>query len=199
MNRSFLAAIVVTMAVACPASAQQADTVLLNGKVLTVDRASSTREALAIRDGRIVAVGTTADVRRLAGSTTRVIDLQGRTVIPGLIDSHMHAIRAAQFFATEVNWIGAPTLTEALGRVRAAVQARPGAWLIVAGGWTEKQFREARRPTQAELQAAAPSNPVYVQLGYQWAVLTAPAWKALNITGDADLPAGATFERDTAG
>ena len=186
-------------ALAGPALAQQADTVLLNGKVLTVDRASSTREALAIRDGRIVAVGTTADVRRLAGSTTRVIDLQGRTVIPGLIDSHMHAIRAAQFFATEVNWIGAPTLTEALGRVRAAAQARPGAWLIVAGGWTEKQFREGRRPTQAELQAAAGSNPVYVQLGYQWAVLTPQAWKALNITADADLPSGARFERDPSG
>src|SRR4051812_32685565 len=185
MNGSFLLAVVVTLAVACPAAAQQPDLVLLNGKILTVDRAASTREALAIRGGRIVAVGTTADVRRFAGSTTRVIDLQGRTVIPGLIDSHMHAIRAAQFFATEVNWIGAATLTEALARLHAAAQARPGAWLIVAGGWTEKQFKEARRPTQAELQAAAPSNPAYVQLGYQWAVLTAQAWKALNIAADA--------------
>jgi predicted amidohydrolase YtcJ len=182
MNRSLVAAIIVAIAVACPAFAQQPDTVLLNGKILTVDATSSIREALAIRAGRIVAVGTTADIRRLAASTTRVIDLQGRTVIPGLIDSHMHAIRAAQFFATEVNWIGAATLTEALVRLRAAAQARPGAWLIVAGGWTEKQFREGRRPTQAELQTAAPSNPVYVQLGYQWAVMTAQAWQALNIT-----------------
>lgn len=199
VHRSFHAAVVVMLAVACPAFAQQPDTVLLNGKILTSDRTSSTREALAIRGERIVAVGTTADIRRLAASTTRVIDLQGRTVIPGLIDSHMHAIRAAQFFATEVNWTGAPTLTDALARTRAAAQARPGAWLIVAGGWTEKQFREGRRPTQAELQAAAPSNPVYVQLGYQWAVLTAQAWKALNITADADLPQGARFERDSSG
>ena len=200
MNGSFLAAaVVVSLVFAGPASAQQADTVLLNGKILTVDRTSSTREALAIRGGRIVAVGTTADVRRLAGSATRVIDLQGRTVIPGLIDSHMHAIRAAQFFATEVNWTGAPTLAEALARTRAAAQARPGAWLIIAGGWTEKQFKEGRRPTQAELQAAAPSNPAYVQLGYQWAVLTEQAWKALNITRDADLPQGAQFERDSSG
>src|SRR4051812_220409 len=152
--RSFLAAIIVTMAVVHPAAAQQADTILVNGKIVTVDRASSVREALAIRGGRIVAVGTNAELRRLAGSTTRVVDLQGRTVIPGLIDSHMHAIRAAQFFATEVNWIGAPTVADALARVRAAAQARPGAWLIVARGWTEKQFRERRRPTPAELQAA---------------------------------------------
>jgi predicted amidohydrolase YtcJ len=199
MHKTFLAAVVATIALAGPASAQQPDTVLLNGKILTVDGAASTREALAIRGGRIVAVGTNADVRRLAGSTTNVIDLQGRTVIPGLIDSHMHAIRAAQFFATEVNWIGAPTLTDALARVRAAAQARPGAWLIVAGGWTEKQFKESRRPTQAELQAAAPSNPVYVQLGYQWAVLTTPAWKALNISAEAELPPGAKFERNSSG
>jgi len=198
MNRSFLAAVVVTLAIACPASAQ-VDTVLLNGKILTVDRTSSTVEALAISGDRIIAVGTSADIRRLAVAPTRVIDLQGRTVIPGLIDSHMHAIRAAQFFATEVNWTGAPTLTDALARVRAAAQARPGAWLIVAGGWTEKQFRETRRPTQAELQAAAPSNPVYVQLGYQWAMLTGSAWKALNLATEADLPQGARFERDASG
>src|SRR5689334_10500025 len=199
MNRSFFAALVLATAVVSPAYAQQPDTVLLNGKILTVDSTFSTREALAIRDGHITAVGTTADIQRLATATTRVIDLQGRTVIPGLIDSHMHAIRAAQFFATEVNWIGAPTLTDALARVSAAAQARAGAWLIVAGGWTEKQFRETRRPTQAELQAAAPSNPVYVQLGYQWAMLTGSAWKALNLTTEVDLPQGARFERDASG
>src|SRR3954466_9508283 len=159
MNGSFLVAVVVTFAFACPAFAQQPDVVLLNGKILTVDRAASTREALAIRGGRIVAAGTTADVRRLAGAATRVIDLQGRTVIPGLIDSHMHAIRAAQFFATEVNWIGAPTVTDALTPLRPAAQARPGPWVIVAGGGTEKQLGEGGRPTQVELQAAAPSNP----------------------------------------
>ncbi len=199
MNTSLVAAAVITIAVACTASAQPADSVLVNGKILTADRTASTGEALAIRGGRIVAVGTSADIRRLAASTTHVIDLQGRTVIPGLIDSHMHAIRAAQFFATEVNWIGAATLADALARMRTAAQARPGSWLIVAGGWTEKQFKEGRRPTQAELQTAAPSNPVYVQLGYQWAVLTAQAWKALNLTTDADLPEGARFERDSSG
>jgi predicted amidohydrolase YtcJ len=111
----------------------------------------------------------------------------------------MHAIRAAMFFATEVNWIGAPTIGEALARMREAARARPGAWLIVAGGWTERQFKEARRPTQAELQAAAPDNPVYVQLGYQWAMLTPAALKALKISSDADVPAGGKLERDSSG
>src|SRR5690348_3859353 len=73
---------------------QTADTILINGKILTVDNQSSIREAMAIREGRIQAVGATADIRELASPATRTIDLQGRTVIPGLIDSHMHAIRA---------------------------------------------------------------------------------------------------------
>src|SRR6202040_191389 len=100
----------------------------------------STREAIATRDGKIMALGTTADLRKLAGPQTRVIDLEGRTVVPGLIDSHMHAIRAAQSFATEVNWIGAPSLAEAVTRIHDAAGAmKPGAWLIVAGGWNVEQ------------------------------------------------------------
>ena len=185
---------------AVAASAQPADTLLVNGKILTVDRAFSTREAMAIRDGRIVALGGNLEIRRLAGPQTRVIDLEGRTAIPGLIDSHLHAIRAALSFSTEVNWIGATTLTEAVGRIHEAAQTkRPGSWLIVAGGWNVDQFRERRRPNQAELVAAAPGNPVYVQLGYGWAMLTPAAFQSLHITSDADLAAHGRLERDSAG
>jgi predicted amidohydrolase YtcJ len=185
---------------ALPAAAQAPDIVLLNGKILTVDAQFSTREAMAIRDGRIVTLGSTADVRKTAGPKTRVVDLQGHTVIPGLIDSHLHAIRAAQTFSTEVNWIGAASLIEALARIsEAARRMKPGAWLIVAGGWNVQQFKENRRPTQAELVAAAPNNPVYVQLGYGWAMLTPAAQKALNITSDADVPAGGKLEKDASG
>jgi len=188
------------VAVAAPAAAQAPDTVLVNGKILTVDAQFSTKEALAIRDGKIQAVGTSAEMRRLAGPRSRVIDLRGRTVIPGLIDSHLHAIRAAETFATEVNWIGAPALADALARIREASHAmKPGAWLIVAGGWNVQQFKENRRPTQAELVAAAPDNPVYVQLGYGWAMLTPAALKALNISSDADVPAGGKLEKDAGG
>src|SRR5215207_7534495 len=123
-------AVLVLLTAAAPALAQAPDTVLLNGKVLTVDRESSVREAIAVRDGRIVAVGRTADIRRLAGTSTRVVDLGGRTVIPGLIDSHLHAIRAALTFATEVNWTGVRSLSEAIGRIHdAAKTMKPGSWL----------------------------------------------------------------------
>jgi predicted amidohydrolase YtcJ len=186
--------------VAATASAQTADTLVINGKVITVDDKESVVEALAIRDGRIVATGTSAAMRKLAGPNTRTIDVQGRTVIPGLIDSHLHAIRAALSFSTEVNWIGAKSIEEALGRIRKAAQTKPrGSWLIVAGGWNEQQFAERRRPTQAELEAAAPENPVYVQLGYGWAVLTDDGLRALNIAADADIPNGGRLERDASG
>ena len=157
---------------AAPASAQNADTVLLNGKIVTLE-AAGTVEALAVTDGRIVATGTSDEIAKLAGPATRRIDLGGRTVIPGLINSHMHAIRAALFYATEVNWIGAKSIPEAMERIREkAKAAKPGEWIIVAGGWTPPQFAEKRRPTQAELVAAAPDNPVYIQLFYSNVLLT---------------------------
>jgi predicted amidohydrolase YtcJ len=189
------------LAAAAPAGAQQPDTVLVNGKIVSVDPAFSTHEALAIREGRIVAVGRSADIRRLAGPGTRTIDLNRRTVVPGLIDSHMHATRAALSFATEVNWIGAASLAEALARLRQAAQtASPGQWLVVVTPpATLDAFPEKRRPTQAELVAAAPNHPVYVQLAYGWAMMTPVALKALSITSDADLPRQNRLERDGAG
>lgn len=179
------------------AAAQDIDLILVNGKVVTGDERGTLHQALAVSDGHIVALGKSVEIKRLAGRGTRVVDLGGRTVIPGLIDSHIHAIRAALSYATEVHWFGTTSIEEALGRLRtAAAAAKPGAWLIVAGGWTEEQFKERRRPTQAELAAAAPDNPVYVQWMYAWAMLTPQGYKALNINAESDLPGGGKFLRD---
>jgi predicted amidohydrolase YtcJ len=180
------------------ASAQTADTVLFNGKVLTVDKDFSTQQALAIAHGEVLATGTTAAMKKLADGRTRLIDLGGRTVIPGLTDGHIHGIRAAQTFATEVNWIGVPSLKEALEKIRRAAAAqKPGSWIVVAGGWTEEQFSEKRRPTAAEVAAAAPDNPVYIQHLYDWLLLTPKAMEALNIHDDADVTPGGKLERDS--
>jgi predicted amidohydrolase YtcJ len=191
----------VGLALTPPTWSQTADTVLVNGKILTMDSQSSTREALAIREGRIVAVGTSAAMKNLAGPKLRVIDLQGRTVIPGLIDNHMHAIRAGQSFSTEVNWIGASSLADGLARIHEAAQKiTPGSWVIVVTSpATLDTFGEKRRPTQAELIAAAPNNPVYVQLGYGWAEMTPVAFQALGIKSDADVPGAAKMEKDASG
>jgi predicted amidohydrolase YtcJ len=200
MNVLSCVLVTLSLGLAAEAFAQAPDTILLNGRIVTADEGGNVHEALAVRDGRIVALGKSVAIKRLAGKETRVVDLGGRTVIPGLIDSHIHAIRAALSFATEVHWFGTASIEEALGRLRdAARAAKPGAWLVVAGGWTEEQFKERRRPTQAELIAAAPDNPVYVQWMYGWAMLTPHAYKALNINAESDLPAGGKFVRDASG
>lgn len=195
-----LACAVLSVGLCAAAAAEKIDTVLLNGKVLSADERGTVHQALAIAGDRIVALGPSAEIKRLAGKSTRVVDLGGRTVIPGLIDSHMHAIRAALSYGTEVHWFGTTSIEQALGRLRDAARAAPpGQWLIVAGGWTDEQFRERRRPTQAELVAAAPNNPVYVQWMYGWAMLTPLAYQALNISAESELPGGGKFVRDASG
>jgi predicted amidohydrolase YtcJ len=178
-------------------SAQTADTVLYNGKILTVDREFRVHEALAIANGRVLASGTTAAIKKLAGDKARLIYLGGRTVIPGLTDGHIHGIRAALTFGTEVNWIGVPTLKEALEKIRQAGKIqKPGSWIVVAGGWTEEQFAEKRRPAAREVIEAAPDNLVYIQHLYDWLLLTPKAMEALNIHDDADVTPGGKLERD---
>ena len=182
------------------ASAQTADTVLFNGKIVTVDKDFSIREALAIGHGQILATGTSAAMKKLAGDKAKLIDLGGRTVIPGLTDGHIHGIRAALTFGTEVNWIGVTTLKEALEKIRQAAKSqKPGSWIVVAGGWTEEQFAEKRRPTPAEIAALAPDNPVYIQHLYDWLLLTPKAMEALGIREDSDVTPGGKLERDGEG
>jgi predicted amidohydrolase YtcJ len=118
-------------------------------------------------------------------------------VIPGLTDGHIHGIRAALTFGTEVNWIGVPTLKQALEKIRQAGKSqKPGSWIVVAGGWTEEQFSEKRRPTAREVTEAAPDNPVYIQHLYDWLLLTPKAMEALNIHQDSDVTPGGKLERD---
>jgi predicted amidohydrolase YtcJ len=195
--RSLTAAALCGLLLASAASAQTADTVLFNGKILTVDKDFSTQQALAIEHGRVLASGTTLAMKKLAGDKATLIDLGGRTVIPGLTDGHIHGIRAALTFGTEVNWIGVPTLKDALEKVRQAGKTqKPGSWIVVAGGWTEEQFQEKRRPDAAEVIAAAPDNPVYIQHLYDWLLLTPKAMQALNIREDSDVTPGGKLERD---
>lgn len=180
------------------ALAQPADTILINGRMVVFDGPPA--QALAVRDGRIAAIGSTAEIRTLAGEGTRVVDLAGRTVIPGLIDSHMHAIRAGASWQTEVSWIGVRSLDVALGLLRDKAKVVPrGTWLVVAGGWTPRQFAEDRSPTRAELAAVAPDHPIFVQLFYSRVLLSSSAAEALSLGTGAQPSPSLSIERDATG
>lgn len=198
LGKSLVISITLTAA-AGMAQAQTADSILVNGKILTVDRNNSIVQALAIRDGRILATGSNEEVRKRADQNTKVIDLGGRTVTPGLIDSHIHALRAGLTYSVELSWIGVPSLAQGLNLIReAARNSRPGTWIKVGGGWTELQFPEKRGPTVEELAAAAPDYPVYVQRLYNTAWVTPAGIKAMNLTADTQIPTGKA-EKDAAG
>jgi predicted amidohydrolase YtcJ len=174
-----------------------ADWVLINGKIITLDGESSIKEALAIKDGLIAAVGTDGEMRRWRGPQTREINLGGRTVIPGLIDSHIHATAAGLTWDFELHWEQLRSLAQGLKQIAAAAKEKPaGAWIVVAGGWTPAQFAERRLPSRAELDAAAPKNPVYVQIFGQAALLNSAALKTVGMTRASRDPPGGRFERD---
>jgi len=182
------------------AHAQDADLVLLNGKIVTLAARDDIQEALAIRDGKVLAVGRSDEMRKRAAPNAAIVDLGGRTVIPGLIDSHMHAVRAGLFFGREVNWTGVKSIPEAMARIAAKARSiPPGQWIVVGGGWTEEQFVEKRRPTQAELVAAAGDHPAYIQLFYRAALLSPAGFEALKVANDQDVPPAGKLERDSNG
>lgn len=181
------------------AIAQNADMILVNGKIITQDEKSSIVAALAIQGGNIAAAGTDDAIRKLAGPKTVKVDLGGRTVIPGLIDSHMHGIRTALTFAVETDWSDISTLDEGLKIISEAARSKPGAWIVVAGGWHEGQLKEQRGPTSAELAKAAPDNPVYVQHLYDYAVLNPKGMEQLEIDSDAKVPPAGKLARDAEG
>jgi predicted amidohydrolase YtcJ len=181
------------------AQAPTADLVLSGGRVITVDDRFTIAEAVAVRGDRILAVGSAADVAKRTGSRTRVIDLRGRTVIPGLIDNHMHLLRAGTTWAREVRFDGVASRARAVGLLRARADAiRPGEWILSLGGWTVDQFADDRTPfTREELDAIAPRHPVLLQASYYRAYLNSHALEALGIADGATGPAWVL--RDAAG
>jgi predicted amidohydrolase YtcJ len=191
--------LVITSAIFLKAQQPAPDLVLLNGKVITVDERFSIAQAVAVRGDRIVAVGSTSDVTRLAGPNTRRIDLRGRSVIPGLIDNHMHLLRAGMTWQSEVRWDGIGSRKEALDLLRARTKSvKPGEWVYTLGGWTIDQFADDNRPfTRAELDEIAPNNPVLLQASYYETYLNSSALRSIGI--DEKAPKDAWVVRDKTG
>lgn len=178
------------------------DLILINGKIITVDKDFSLRQAVAIRDEKIFAVGSTSRIKALAGPRTKVIDLKGRAVIPGLIDSHMHFLRAGFRWRQEVRLDGARSVEEILSLIERRVsQLRPGDWILTFGGWHESQLQEKRAPTRAELDRVAPNNPVMLRIllphpSTHFAVLNSAGLKAVGITRETKAPDRGVIEKD---
>jgi len=175
------------------------ETILHNAKIAT-NGVPSFAEALAIRDGKILATGTDEEILRLREPATRVIDGKGRTIIPGLNDSHMHPIRGGLNYNMELRWDGVPSLADALRMLKEQAARTPAPqWVRVVGGWTEFQFAERRMPTLDEINEAAPDTPVFVLHLYDRALLNRAALRAVGYDKNApDFPAG-EVQRDSRG
>lgn len=196
------------LALGCIASpgwaAEVADSVFVNGLITTLDPAAPQAEAVAVKDGRFIAVGTAADVAAYRGDATRLIDLQGRRVLPGLIDAHTHPLETLWM---KSDWVDArypdtPSVAVALEKLAARARATtPGEWIYVACvSASENKFVEKRLPTRAELDAAAPDSPVVVSNGAHMAVLNSKALAALGVAkGTTRLPRGGGVLLDAEG
>lgn len=177
-----------------------ADTVFVNGRITTLDRANPRASALAVKDGRVLLAGDGAEAMRLAGPATRVVDLQRRCVIPGLNDSHTHLIRAGLNYNMELRWDCIDSLADAMAMLQAQAACTPAPqWVRVVGGFNEFQFKERRLPTLEEINAVAPDTPVFVLHVYDRALLNAAALRAVGYTKDTPAPPGSEIQRDSRG
>ena len=178
-------------------NAAPADLVLLDGKILTVDDRFRVATALAVRDGRFIAVGSNTDVRRYIGSSTRVIDGRGRTVVPGLIDTHVHALDVAEAESAQP-FHSLRSIGELQAWIKGESATRPrDTWI-----WTPRVYptrlREHRFPTRQELDAAAPDHPVAVDGAYAFS-LNSAALKAAGLSRTSADPPGGAIVKDSAG
>ena len=179
--------------------AQTAEKIFVNGKIVTVDDRFTIAQALAVRGQRIMAVGENGEIEKLRGPATEVIDLNGRTVIPGLIDNHSHWIRAAEH--NELRFDGVTSRQQAVKMLAERVRGTaPGEWIVVLGGWSEEQFTdEPRGFPRDELDAIAPANPVVLQAVYNHSYLNSAALGAARIDAETPDPPGGKIEKDASG
>src|SRR6202163_2312986 len=181
-------------------SAEAPDLILHRGLFTTLDRSNPTASAVAIKDGRFTHVGHNAEIMPLAGPSTKIIDLKGRRVLPGLIDNHLHIIRGGLNYNMELRWDGVRSLADAMNMLKRQVAITPPPqWVRVVGGFTEHQFGEKRLPTIDELNAVAPDTPVFLLHLYDRAILNGAALRAVGYTKSTLAPPAGEIVRDARG
>jgi len=177
-------------------NAEEADLIITNAKVAVMDDNYSIAEAIAVKDGRVLATGTTSDITRYQGENTQAYDAQGKTLIPGLNDSHLHLTRGGRFYNAELRWDGVKTLKHALEMLKEQAERTPeGEWVRVIGGWSPYQFEENRFPTPEEINEATGDVPTFVLFLYSRGWLNQAGLNALGIDENSEAPEGSTFEK----
>ena len=180
-------------------AAEQADLILTNGKIATMAREGEFVQAVAVKDGKVLATGSNAAMLKLKSASTQLIDAGGRTVIPGLNDSHLHVIREGLNYNMELRWDGVTSLKRALEMLKAQAARTPeGEWVKVVGGWNEYQFEEKRLPTLEEINAAVPNRPVFILYLYGLGFLNKKGVETLGYTRETKYKDG-EVELDAAG
>lgn len=179
---------------------QKADLIIYNGKIATMAKEGEFRQAIAIKNGLILATGSTQNIVKVYQTAeTKLVDAEGKTVIPGLNDSHMHAIREGLNFNMELRWDGVKTLKRAMEMLKEQAARTPaGAWVKVVGGWNEFQFAEKRQPTIDEINAAVPDKPVFITYLYGKAFLNKKGIEVLGYDKNTSYP-GSVVELDKDG
>jgi predicted amidohydrolase YtcJ len=189
--KSIVQNLVVTGLLAAGVAHAQSDLIITNGKIATMVREGEFVEAVAIKDGKILATGSNAKIRKLKGINTQVVDAHGQTVIPGLNDSHTHVIREGLNYNMELRWDGVKSLKRAMEMLKEQAARTPdGAWVKVVGGWTESQFEEKRLPTLAEINAAVPDKPVFILYLYGLGYLNKKGVETLGYNKDTKFTEG---------
>lgn len=176
------------------------DLILHNGRFTTLDRSNPTATAVAIQDGLFLEVGSDSEIMALAGAGTKIVDLKGKRVLPGLIDNHTHVVRGGLNYNMELRWDGVRSLSDAMDMLKRQVAITPAPqWVRVVGGFTEHQFAEKRLPTIEEINAIAPDTPVFLLHLYDRALLNGAALRAVGYSRDTPNPPGGEITRDANG
>ena len=176
-----------------------ADLIIYNAKVATMSNPGEFSQAVAMKGGLIIAVGNSSQILKYKAAGTVVIDAKGKTVIPGLNDSHIHAIRGGLNYNSELRWDGVGSLKRAMEMLREqAARTPPGVWIKVVGGWNEFQFEEKRQPTIAEINAAVPDKPVFITYLYGKAFVNKKGIEVLGYDKDTKYE-GSLVELDESG
>lgn len=201
MKKSIFLVLLIILFISCQKdkkeiSAETADLIVTNGKIAIMDKNNTISEAIAVKKGKVLAYGTTSEILKLKGEQTKVIDAKGRTIIPGLNDSHLHLTRGGRFYNAELRWDGVTSLKTALRMLKEQAARTPkGQWVRVVGGWSPFQFEEKRFPTTEEINEATGDVPAFVLFLYSRGWINKSGLKVLKIDENTKPPEGSSYEK----